>query len=187
MRFARGLLLLLLLGMSGARAASAADADSAATAAAASPAPGAPLPVLIDPSDLGMGVAVVFTHVPDARELNDLDYFDNIQHVVLELPEWPEGWSQLQSLAQVALPSGADLVVILQGWPATNAAAEAWNLLRRPVRIILLVDGPPQDRSVILRVNAVHGLGRVIASMPYPSRSGFERLQRPLSFRVVRP
>jgi hypothetical protein len=48
-----------------------------------------------------------------------------------------------------------------------------------------VVDGPPADRGMIMEMNAMRGLVRVIADMPHPSRSGFERLQRPLSFRVV--
>jgi len=54
------------------------------------------------------------------------------------------------------------------------------------VRLIMIVDGPPADRSLIMELNRVRNLERVIAQMERPDRSGFERLQRPLSFRVVR-
>ena len=39
--------------------------------------------------------------------------------------------------------------------------------------------------GMITELNLIHSLTRVIAEMPHPERTGFERLQRPLSFRVV--
>jgi hypothetical protein len=89
-------------------------------------------------------------------------------------------------LDQAVLPEGADLIVILPGYPPSHAAAEAWNYLRVPLRIVLLVNGPPANRAGIDELNRMRGLERLVADMEYPSRSGFERLQRPLSFRVVR-
>jgi len=107
--------------------------------------------------------------------------------VVLCLSGWPTGSNMLEPLEHAPLPEGADVIALIRGWPDSHAAAESWNLLRRPVRIVLLVDGPPNDRGMIQELNAVHGLERVIATMEHPSRAGFERLQRPLSFRVERP
>jgi len=156
--------------------------------AVAAPAP-APPPLLLDPTDMGFGVTVTFTRVPNAADLNDLGYLDNVQHVVLALNAWPADASELAPLAQLPLPPNADLIVLLPGYPATHAAAGAWNLLRRPLRIVMLVDGPPTDRGMLLEMNAMRGLTRVIVTVigAQPSRAGFEQLQRPLSFRVERP
>lgn len=172
-----------------------AGADSAATApgapaarpaaAPAVPCP-PPMPLMLDSNDLGLGASVLFSRIPNAADLNDLLYIPNVAHVVLSLPEWPAGWEQLQTLQQSPLPEGADLYVVLPGYPPSRAAGEAWNFLRKPVRIVMVVDGPPQDRGMILELNAIRPLERVIADMSDPSRSGFERLQRPLSFRVIR-
>jgi hypothetical protein len=144
-------------------------------------------PLVIDPTDTGLGASVVFTRVPTAAELGELHWVENIDHVVLALAAWPATFDEISPLAQSLLPEGADLLVVLPGYPATRESAEAWNLLRRRVRIVMVVDGPPADRGMILTMNAIRGLERVIADMPNPSRSGFQRLQRPLSFRVVRP
>ncbi len=152
---------------------------------AAAPAPAVPL--LFDSADMGFGVSVVFTRLPNAADLTNLSYFENLQHVVVSLPAWPDDAAAIAPLAQLPLPMGADLVVLLPGYPATHAALDAWNHLGRPVRLIMLVDGPPVDRGMILEMNAMRGLARVVATMAYPARTGFERLQRPLSFRVVRP
>ncbi len=143
-------------------------------------------PLLLDAGDFGFGTSVVFDRMPSPREIRDLAYLTAVQHVVVSLPEWPEGYEQLLPLGQSLLPEGADLVVILPGYPPTRAAAEAWNYLRQPVRIVLVVDGPPAHRAGIDELNRMRGLERVIADMDEPSRTGFERLQRPLSFRVIR-
>jgi hypothetical protein len=39
----------------------------------------------------------------------------------------------------------------------------------------------------VANLNELRALERVIAEMDQPSRSGFERLQRPLSFRKIVP
>lgn len=143
-------------------------------------------PLLLDTGDFGFGTSVVFDRMPSPREIRDLAYLTAVQHVVVSLPEWPESYEQLLPLGQSLLPEGADLVVILPGYPPSRAAAEAWNYLRLPVRIVLLVDGPPAHRAGIDELNRMRGLERVIADMEEPSRTGFERLQRPLSFRVIR-
>jgi hypothetical protein len=167
-------------------AADAAGAPAApAAAATVPPAPAAPL--LLDTADLGLGATVVFRRVPTAAEIHDLEYFESVSHVLLQLPAWPADADALQPLAQMTLPEGADLVVVLPGYPENRSQVAAWNLLRRPVRIILVVQGPPADREMVFQLNALRGLERVIADVERPSRSGFERLQRPLGFRVVMP
>jgi hypothetical protein len=141
-------------------------------------------PLLID-SDLGFGTNVVFRHLPDAADMNDLASVDGLHEVVVALDEWPADFSALSPLQQAVLPADAQLVVLLPGWPPTRAALGAWNLLGQNVRLILIVPGPPADRALIDELNRVRSLERVIAQMPHPDRRGFERLQRPLSFRVV--
>jgi hypothetical protein len=143
------------------------------------------VPLLLDSSDFGFGASVMFDRMPDMRDLHDVGTIAAVQHVVVSLPEWPAGYEALQPLAQALLPEGADLIVILPGYPPSHAAAEAWNYLRIPLRIVMVVDGPPASRGEIDELNRIRGLERVIADMADPSRSGFERLQRPLSFRVV--
>lgn len=163
-------------------------ADSAAAAAAATAAEPACAPLVFDPSDLGFGASVVFRRIPTAADLDGLAFVETgVRHVVLMLPEWPAEWDRIAPLGQAILPRDADLVVVLPGYPPTRAATAAWNMLRQPLRIVMVVDGPPADRGVILELNRLRGLERVIADMPHPSRSGFERLQRPLAFRVVMP
>ena len=87
---------------------------------------------------------------------------------------------------QALFPEGSDLIVILPGYPRTRAAISAWNYLRRPLRVVMVVPGPPADRSMILDLNSLRGLERIIVDNPSPSRLGFERLNRPISFRVFR-
>lgn len=146
-----------------------------------------PVPILLDPNDLGLGSTVVFDHVPNAKDLNDLAYLPSVQHVVLTLPAWPEDYSKLEPMQASLFPEGSDLIVVLPGYPRTHAAVAAWNLIHRPLRIVVVVPGPPLDRSMILELNALRGLERVICDTQDPNRSGFDRLQRPLSFRVFRP
>jgi len=141
-------------------------------------------PLLIEP-DLGFGTHVVMRHLPDAADITDLRSVSGLRQIVVALPEWPADFSVLQPLQQVILPEDAELVVLLPGWPPSGAALDAWNLLGQSVRLIMVVSGPPTDRSLITELNRVRNLERVIAQMPHPDRSGFERLQRPLSFRVV--
>ncbi len=163
--------------------------ERAATAPAGTEAlpPLTALPLLLDTNDPGFGTSVVFGRLPSVRDLGDLMSLTSVQHVVVALTEWPAGYEALQPLAQALLPEGADLIVVLPGYPPTRSAAEAWNYLRLPLRLVLVVDGPPANRAGIDELNRIRALERVIADMPYPSRSGFERLQRPLSFRVIRP
>ena len=159
-----------------------ADSGRRATAPALPPAP-----LFIDTADMGFGESVVYRRVPNSADIAALAYYDNVQHIVLALPAWPEDWAAIQPLGKVLLPQGTDLVLILPGYPQTHAQAEVWNMLRQPMRIIMLVNGPPVDRGMILELNSLRGLERIIATMVHPSRSGFERLQRPLAFRVEMP
>ena len=50
---------------------------------------------------------------------------------------------------------------------------------------MVVVPGPPPNSTVANDLNAMRYLERVVAQMDEPSRSGFERLQRPLSFRRI--
>ena len=107
--------------------------------------------------------------------------------LLLALPAWPATYGELKPIQEVIMPEGAEIVVLLPGWPPTHEALGAWNLVGGNLRLIVVVDGPPADRSLIAELNHVRPLERVIAQMQHPSRSGFERLQRPLSFRVLKP
>jgi hypothetical protein len=82
-------------------------------------------------------------------------------------------------------PPESQIIVVLPGYPPNRAAAEAWNYVRASLRIIVVVPGAPPSGAVIGDLNTMRGLERVIVQMDYPSRSGFELLQRPLSFRKV--
>jgi len=74
---------------------------------------------------------------------------------------------------------------VLPGYPPSREAAEAWNLVNARLRMIVVVTTPPPSIGVVGDLNTMRGLERVIAELDQPSRSGFERLQRPLSFRKV--
>jgi len=141
------------------------------------------VPLVLDRTDLRIGMTVQFPRIPTAGEIADLRQVPMLAHVVLALPAWPADYEPLMVLAQ--LPLEADAIVLLPGYPPSREAAEAWNLLQTRVRIVLLVDGPPPSHSVVSDLNAMRGLERVVAAMDPPSRAGFERLQRPLSFRKV--
>lgn len=143
--------------------------------------PGAPLVITRD--DRGLGTTVTFERLPTPNEMYDLQRVYGLAHVVVALPSWPADYAPLEGLKTV--PSGVDVMVLLPGYPPSRGAAELWNLLGAPVRIVLLVNGPPPDAGVVHDLNVMRHLERVIADMDEPSRSGFERLQRPLSFRKV--
>ncbi len=137
-------------------------------------------PLLIDRTDLRIGTTVEFGRIPTVGELHDVTLLPGLAHVVISLPEWPKDFASLEPLSQ--LPQGSDLIVVLPGYPPSTAAAEAWNYINASLRIILVVPGPPPSVTVVTDLNAMRRLERVIAEMNDPSRSGFERLQRPLSF-----
>ena len=162
--------------------------DSADSSAAPPPAP-APLsapdcaPFLLDPTDLRFGVTVQFSRLPTLPEMADLRQTSGLAHVLIMLPAWPEDFDAVADLGQV--PPEADVIVLLPGYPPSRGAAEAWNMVQARLRLVMLVDGPPPSPSVVADMNDLRGLQRVIAQIDPPSRSGFERLQRPLSFRRV--
>jgi hypothetical protein len=140
-------------------------------------------PLIFDRGDLGLGTTVEFDRLPTASEMYDLQHVFAISHVVISLPAWPNEYAALDVLRFP--PTGCDVIVLLPGYPPSRGASEIWNLLGSPVHIVMLVNGPPADPNVFRDLNTMRGLDRVIAEMQEPSRSGFERLQRPLSFRRV--
>jgi hypothetical protein len=140
-------------------------------------------PLLVDRMDMRLGTTVQFERIPTVSEIYDQSQVFAVARILIALAAWPEDYSQIQSLAQ--RPEGTELVVILAGYPPSRAAAEAWSYLNAPVRIIVVVPGPPPSIPAVQDLNAMPGLERVIAQMEEPSRSGFERLQRPLQFRKL--
>ena len=142
-------------------------------------------PLLIE-QDFGFGTHVVMRRLPNAADLEELRFLGGLRQVVLALPEWPATYADLKPLQQVILPEGVEVVVLLPGWPPTHEALGAWSLVGGALRVIIVVDGPPADRALIAELNHMRPLERIIAQMDNPSRTGFERLQRPLSFRVLK-
>lgn len=140
-------------------------------------------PLLIDRTDLRLGTTVQFNRIPTVKELADLGNVPALAHLVLALPEWPPDFAPLQPLDQ--LPYRAEIVVVLAGWPPTHGAAQVWNYVNATLRIVVVAPGPPPNADVINDLNAMTDLERVVVEMDYPSRSGLERLHRPLSFRKV--
>lgn len=140
-------------------------------------------PLILDRADVTLGTSVYFNRLPTASELHDLDNVMGVQNVVIALPGWPTDPGALEPLGQ--LNPSATGIVILPGYPPSRQAAEVWNIIPARMRIVVLVDGPPVSSSIFGDLNAMRGLERVIAEMDVPSRAGFERLQRPLSFRKV--
>jgi hypothetical protein len=143
-------------------------------------------PLLIE-QDFGFGTHVVIRRLPTAADLVNMTYITGLRQVLLALPAWPQTYAELKPLQDVILPEGAEIVVLLPGWPPNHEAIGAWNLVSANLRLIMVVDGPPADRAMIDELNHTRALERVIAQMREPSRSGFERLQRPLSYRMVWP
>ena len=162
-------------------------ADAAPAPPAVSPVPSAPPALVLSADEFGFGTTVVLDRLPSVRDLEAFHYITGLTRVVLQLPAWPSSWDRLQPLAQLPLPEDAEYLVIVPGYPPTRAAADAWNQVSVRLRLVALVQGPPADRASILELNAIRALDRVVADMDQPSRAGFERLQRPLSFRVVMP
>ncbi len=141
------------------------------------------VPLLLDRTDMRIGTTVHFSHVPNVSEVNDLTQVRGLSHVVLSLDGWPADINAVSSLAQV--PEESDVVVILPGYPPSRAAGEVWNYLRSSVRLVMLVQTQPPNQNVVDDMNNMRHLERVIAEMDQPARTGFERLQRPLSFRKI--
>ena len=158
-----------------------AQAPAPASGTAASP---SVAPLIIDRADLSLGTTVQFPRIPSANELYDLHNIAGLAHVIVTLPSWPRSYPELEPLQQ--MPPDADLTVVLTGFPETREATEAWNQLQVRARIVLLAQGPPPSTNVLLDLNGMRALERVIVETDDPSRRGYERLQRPLSFRVLR-
>jgi hypothetical protein len=140
-------------------------------------------PLIVDRMDLRIGTTVQFGRIPNVSELHDQTLLLGLAHVVLALPAWPNGYAPLQPLNQI--PQGVDVIVVLPGYPPSREASEAWSYVNAPLRIIVVVPGPPPSIEAVTDLNAMPRLERVIAQMDEPSRSGFERLQRPLQFRKM--
>lgn len=145
--------------------------------------PGHRAPILIDRADLRLGTTVQFTRIPTLTELEDLRFVRGLMQLLITLDRWPEEYASLTALNHV--PAEVSLVVVLPGYPPDRASAEAWRMLTVPSRLILLVEGPPGP-GVVQDLNAMPDLERLIVDTDDPSRSGFERLQRPISFRVLK-
>jgi hypothetical protein len=141
------------------------------------------VPLILDRSDLQLGTTVEFERLPTPLELHDATLVAGFRRIVIALPAWPESYSELQSLNQ--MPPEVDCLVVLPGYPQSRQASDAWNLVDARVRIVIVANGPPDNSGVIQDLNLMRGLERVIATMDQPARSGFERLQRPLSFRKL--
>lgn len=140
-------------------------------------------PLILDRGDLRIGTTVHFSRVPSASEMHDAEQVPLLQHVVLSLSEWPTDLSALSALNSV--PEECDVLVLLDGYPPSRAAADAWNYTSSRVRLVLVVHEPPPGSAAVDDLNLMRRLERVIADMDSPARTGFERLQRPLSFRKV--
>lgn len=141
------------------------------------------VPLVLDRADLRIGTTVQYRRVPTAVELSDLQLLPGLSRIVISLPAWPPDYAGLESLNQV--PQGADVIVVLPGYPPTRASADVWNYVSAPIRLVIVVPEPPPNRAMIDDLNSMRRLERVIAQMDLPTRTGFERLQRPLSFRKV--
>ncbi len=140
-------------------------------------------PLLLDRTDFRLGTTVQFTRVPTLAELHDLSSVAALQHVLITLPKWPPAYAALEVLNQ--LPDETDVIVVLPGFPPSREAAEAWNLVQARLRLVVVVTEAPPSAGVVSDLNEMRGLERVIAQMDDPRRTGFERLQRPLSFRKL--
>ncbi len=136
--------------------------------------------LVLDRADVALGTTVEFHRMPSAMELQDASEEFALRHVVIELPAWPQGNIDLPRFQ--ALPPEADAIVILPGYPPDRSSLAAWNYAAGPIRMVLVVDGPPGDSGILDDLNLARHLERVVARMERPSRAGFEHLQRPLSF-----
>ena len=141
-------------------------------------------PLLLDRGDYRLGTTVQFGRMPSVADLDDAVRLPALQHIVISLPAWPEEYAPLEVLNHV--PEEVDVLVVLPGYPPTRGAANAWNLVEAKLRLVIVVNGPPPSAAIISDLNALRSLERVIAQMDEPDRGGFERLQRPLSYRVLR-
>ena len=99
------------------------------------------------------------------------------------------GWAYRRLVEDADVRPGDDVLDLGCGTGAlTRAAAEAWNQVGNPrLRVIVHVKTPPPNLAVVADLNEMRGLERVVAEIEEPSRTGFERLHRPLGFRKVMP
>lgn len=139
--------------------------------------------LLLDRADLRLGTTVQYTRIPSLTELEDLRFVRGLNQLLITLDRWPAEYAPLAHLGR--LPVEVELVVVLPGYPPDRASAEAWNLIDARARLIVVAEGPP-PAGVVFDLNAMRALERVVVNTEDPTRSGFERLQRPLSFRVLR-
>lgn len=161
------------------------EAGSAPTGAETGDGPGdsyagVAAPLMLDRTDLALGTTVEFHHLPGPVELNDAANVFALRHVVVMLPGWPQSNVDLSRFS--ALPPEADAIVIVSGYPPDRSTTDAWSYARGRVRLIVVADGPPASPIQLDDLNTLRALERVVVRMPHPSRSGFERLQKPLSF-----
>ncbi len=140
-------------------------------------------PLVVDRGELRIGTTVQYRRIPTPSEVHDLIQLPGLARIVLTLEEWPRDYASLRTLDQA--PDGVEMTVVLSGWPENRAMVDIWNYLSIPARIIVIVPGPPPSIDAVAAINMMRGLERVIAQMDEPSRSGFERLQRPLTFRKI--
>ncbi|MBI1799226.1 MAG: hypothetical protein HYR73_06025 [Candidatus Eisenbacteria bacterium] len=157
---------------------SAGDESGAGSFGGAAALPAAPL--ILDRADLAIGTTVEFHRLPRPTEVQDANEQFLLRHVVVALAAWPRSDEDLSVFA--ALPPEADAIVIVPGYPPDRASLDAWEYSRGRIRMVLVVDGPPLSAGVFDDLNRMRHLERVVARMDHPSRAGFERLQRPLSF-----
>jgi len=141
-------------------------------------------PLVLDAGDVRYGATVQYARIPTIGELNDLRQTPLVQRLVISLPAWPSGYDPIQPLEQ--LSQDYVTTVILPGYPPSRQAADAWNLLSVPIRLIVVVNDAPTSAMQTTDLNNLRALERVVAQMDEPARVGFEHLQRPLSFRVLR-
>ena len=141
-------------------------------------------PLLLDRGDLSLGTTVQFARMPTLAEISDLATVTSLRHVLISLPSWPPEFAPLQVLE--SLPPETDAVIVLPGYPPSRGAAEAWNLVNARLRLVVVVREAPVSSGLVADLNNLRSLERVIVETDTPTRSGFERLQRPLSFRVLR-
>jgi hypothetical protein len=141
-------------------------------------------PLMLDPTAMRFGTTVQYARIPTVSELNDLRATYGIQQLILSLPAWPASFEALSPLEQVSQDFATTIIV--PGYPPSRQAAEAWNMLRVPLRLVVVVNDTPTSSIQVDDLNNLRALERVIAQVDTPNRAGFERLQRPLSFRVLR-
>ena len=143
------------------------------------------VPLVIDRTDLRIGTTVQYRRLPSATELHDLTLLPGLARIVLSFDSWPREYASLEVLNRA--PQGVEIMVVISGWPPSRSAIDIWNYLSVPIRIVVIVPGAPSTAGDVANLNELHALERVIAEMDEPSRAGFERLQRPLSFRKIVP